>query len=113
VLHLINGKAVYNGPLATAPGAAQGLGPNASSSGSGSLFGLVKGWLLAEREGERLAAKDMHVPCETTPPTPMIIDAPAVPPTPPPPAADADKAPVRAPGKFDRFGSGSSSQRMY
>jgi CCR4-NOT complex subunit CAF16 len=113
VLHLINGKAVYNGPLATAPGAAQGLGPNASASGSGSLFGLVKGWLLAEREGERLAAKDMHVPCETTPPTPMIIDAPAVPPTPPPPAADADKAPVRAPGKFDRFGSGSSSQRMY
>jgi CCR4-NOT complex subunit CAF16 len=113
VLHLINGKAVYNGPLATAPGAAQGLGPNASASGSGSLFGLVKGWLLAEREGERLAAKDMHVPCETTPPTPMIIDAPAVPPTPPPPAADANKAPVRAPGKFDRFGSGSSSQRMY
>lgn len=100
VLHLQDGQVAFNGLLAAAPGAAGGL-TAATDSGSGSLFGLVKTWLLAEREAK--AAKALNVHCDATPPTAMAVEPPlAAAPTPPPSMAS----------KFDRFG-GAGRQRMY
>ena len=103
VLHLQHGKVNFNGLLNDAPGAKAGLGANKSSSGSGSLFSLVKGWLLDERDAKAAAA---HVECEATPSTDMAVDTP----TPPPPAPVSKPATFAS--KFDRFG-GASRQTMY
>jgi len=67
---------------------------------SGSLFTLVKGWLLAERDAKR---RSHDSACEVTPTTATIVSAPAPAPSKPAPTAAS---------KFDRFG-GASRQGMY
>lgn len=115
VLHLRGGKVAFNGLLADAPGASA-MGPAAQSvAGSGSLFTLVKHWLLDEREAKLKAkadeeAKAMDVVCDATPSTAMAVGpaaaAAAAPPAPPPPPLPSFAS------KFDRFG-GASRQNMY
>jgi len=103
VLHLQDGKVRFNGLLADAPGAQASLGV-ATCGASGSLFGLVKKWLLEERDAK--LAKAMDVGCESTPTTAMAIDPPVPPPPKPVPMASSFG------GRFDRFG-GASRQGMY
>merc|ERR1719424_2683762 len=62
ILHIKGGKLNFCGEIAKAPGA------GALAGASGSLFTLVKGWLLSEREAKAKAAMD--VACDPTPSTP-------------------------------------------
>ena len=66
VLHLKSGKLNYCGPISKAPGFAE-RAPATADGASGSLFTLVKGWLLSEREEKHNAALDVQ--CASTPST--------------------------------------------
>jgi len=105
VLHLKGGTLSYCGLLAGAPGAhalsaakagaAAGVPANATS---GSLFTLVKTWLLGEKDEKARAATEVPT-CPSTPQL-MVVDV-------------ADAAPPKPTGsKFDRFG-GAGRQSMY
>merc|ERR1719440_903444 len=89
VLHIKGGRLAYCGELAKAPGA-QALRGASQQGASGSLFTLVKGWLLDERSENK--AKALDVACESTPATPSVVAAPA------------PSAPRGGASKFDRFG---------
>ena len=102
VLHLKGGTLEYCGEIGGVKGAA-GLSAKAAQgavgASSGSLFTLVKHWLLAEREAN--AQKKEDVP--TCPPTPMAVDV-------------SDKpapAPVSSSSRFDRFGGSGRQSNMY
>ena len=95
VVHLQNGTLNYCGELRNAPGAKALSGPSAPGA-SGSLFGLVKAWLLEERTKKRQAQLD--VVCPPTPSTQATVQMEA--PKPKPPTS-----------KFDRFGG--ARQSMY
>ena len=90
VLHLRGGRVAYNGPVGGAPGAKAALGDSAGAA-SGSLFTLVKGWLMTEREEKASAAA--NVECA---PTPSTSEVAAVAPEP--------AAPATFGSRFDRFG---------
>ena len=103
VLHLKSGKLNYCGPISKAPGFAE-RAPATADGASGSLFTLVKGWLLSEREEKHNAALDVQ--CASTPSTEEVKAAP----TPAPAPAPAPSSSFG--GKFDRFG-GAGRQSMY
>lgn len=100
VLHLKGGAVEYSGPIAAAPGAPAQLGARPDgASASGSLFGLVRGWLLAEREGKREEATRV----EACPAAEVVMAE----------APEAKPAPVASrASRFDRFG-GACRQGMY
>merc|ERR1719487_1590456 len=104
VLHLRNGTLAYCGEIAGAPGAHALAGNGEASANvrtgvsSGSLFTLVKQWLLAERAAHAAAAAEEVPAC---PSTPMVIDV-----------VDSAPAPKSHASKFDRFG-GAGRQGMY
>jgi len=98
LLHLKGGTLHYCGDIKKAPGASSLSGPSVLG-GSGSLFSLVKSWLLGEREAKK--ASEMDVSCETTPSTPSVVQA-----------APQAAAPTRS-SKYDRFGGASRQGNMY
>ena len=101
-----SGTLNYCGLLAGAPGAEALKGaakPAAGGATSGSLFKLVKKWLLEEREAKSIAATEVPA----CPPTPMVVDV-----SEPAPAPKPAPAPSAFGGRFDRFG-GASRQGMY
>merc|ERR1719231_1694744 len=90
VLHIKGGKLNYCGEIGKAPGA--GALAGASEQGaSGSLFTLIKRWLLDEREEKKTAS--LNEECESTPPTSAVVATAAAP-----------SAPRGGASKFDRFG---------
>lgn len=99
VLHLKDGKVCYNGPLSGAPGAGALGAVSGGIDSSGSLFTLVKGWLLSERDAKR---RSHDSACEVTPATATVVSA----------APEPAKPPPKPTSKFDRFG-GASRQGMY
>jgi len=116
VVHLQHGTLKYCGVLSGADGAQALASKRAAAepmavdtppvataavagATSGSLFTLVKRWLLEEREAKALAATIVPA-CPTT--AQMVVDVADAPPAAPKPAAS----------KFDRFGGG-SRQGMY
>jgi len=100
LLHLKGGTLNYCGEIAKAPGASALSGPSVLG-GSGSLFSLVKKWLLEEREQNK--SKALDVACDSTPSTDSVVQAAPAP------------APVKSSfgGKFDRFGGASRQNNMY
>ena len=104
LLHLKGGRLSYCGLLSGAPGAAAALAkksaptPAITAASSGSLFALVRRWLIEEREEKKNSGTEVPA----VPSTQMIVDAPEAPPSKPAPATS----------KFDRFG-GASRQGMY
>ena len=90
ILHIKAGKLNFCGEIAKAPGAAALSGASAQGA-SGSLFTLVKEWLLSEREAKAKAA--LNEVCDPTPSTAAAVTVPA---TSAPPRGGVNK--------FDRFG---------
>ena len=90
LLHIKGGKLNFCGEIGKAPGA-EALRGLSEQGASGSLFTLVKKWLLDERAEKKVA--EMDVACATTPATPSVV-APAPSPS----------APRGGASKFDRFG---------
>ena len=90
LLHIKGGKLNFCGEISKAPGA-EALRGQSEQGASGSLFTLVKKWLLDERAEKKVA--EMDVACATTPATPSVV-APA----------PAPSAPRGGASKFDRFG---------
>lgn len=115
VLHLEEGSVSYVGELGAAPGyVPPGCAAGEEAGGaSGSLFGLVKRWLVASREAQR-ARREAEGPAGAP------ADAPAVSATPAPmttPATSMDSTSCSTgagfgSSRFDRFG-GASRQSAY
>jgi ABC-type uncharacterized transport system ATPase subunit len=110
ILHLSAGAVKYCGPIGGAPGAAEGLkAAGATAQSSGSLYTLVKHWLLDEQS--QLRRSNRSVDCESTPTTASAIDGGGAAPM----ETDVAAAPppmAKPTSKFDRFG-GASRQGMY
>ena len=110
VLHLEGGTLAYCGEIGGAKGADTLAGRSAAmamevegsvAASSGSLFTLVKKWLLTERAAKRASPE---VPACPTTSSAMAVDVAD--------AAPAPSKPVSMASRFDRFG-GASRQSMY